>query len=57
MQIMDMKNLEESSPGFTKSWRNEKKHFEELTLEVFMKWKSGGSLHKFSSYRKDELCE
>ena len=40
MQIMDMKNLEESSPGFTKSWRNERKHFEKLTLEVFMKWKN-----------------
>ena len=39
MEIMDMKNLEESRSGFTKSWRNEKKHFEKLILEVSMKWK------------------
>ena len=43
---MDMKNLEESRAGFTKSWRNEKKLFEKLILEVSMKWKKWRGLRK-----------
>ena len=35
--ILEMKSLEESRPGFKKNWRNEKEHFEKLTLEVFIK--------------------
>ena len=40
---MDMKNLEESRPGFTKSWRNEKKHFEKLYI---------GSIHEVEEMKR-----
>ena len=36
---MGRKDLEESRPGFTKNWLNEKKHFEKLASEVSMEWK------------------
>ena len=38
--ILEMKSLEESRPGFTKSWRNEKEHYEKLILKEFIKWKN-----------------
>ena len=43
---MGMKNHEESRPGFTKNWPNEKKLFEKLASEVSMKWKNRRELKR-----------
>ena len=43
---MDVKNLEESKPGFTKNWVNEKNQFEILASKVSKKWKNWSGLRR-----------
>ena len=38
--ILETKSLEENRPSFKKNWRNEKEHFEDLILDVFIEWNS-----------------
>ena len=40
INCVGMKNLEETRPDFSNTWRSEKNHFETLVSEISMNWKN-----------------